>query len=85
MLEGQEPSDPRFPGLKMHPWSAISLNGGSSRGNAVSTIRSQVSLPLDFQKKISALVSPGTILVTTRESSNKSACSRGDFTIMKPE
>lgn len=85
MLEGEEPSDARFPGVKMHPWSVISLNGGSSQGNAVSSIRSQVSLPLDFQKKVSALVSPGTILVATRESSNKSTRSSGDFTIMKPE
>ena len=85
MLEGQEPSDPRFPGVTMHPWSVISLNGGSSQSNAVSTIRSQVSLPLDFQQKISALISPGTILVTTRESSNKSTRSSGDFTIMKPD
>ena len=85
MLEGQEPADPRFPGVTMHPWSAISLNGGSSSGNVVSTIRSQVSIPLDFQRKISALISPGTILVSTRESSNKSTRSSGDFTIMKPE
>jgi hypothetical protein len=85
MLEGREPADARFPGVTMHPWSVLSLDGGSSQGNAVGTMRSQLALPIDFQKKISGLISPGTILVATRESSNKSTRSSSDFTIMKPE
>jgi len=85
MLEGREPADPRFPGVTMNPWSIISLKGGASGGNVVSTMRSQVFLPLDFQRKISALISPGTILVATADSSNRSTRSGGDFTIMTPE
>jgi len=85
MLNGTEPSDARYPGLKMHPWSVLSLNGGNSNGNAVSTMRSQLHLPRDFQKKVNALLTPGSILVATRESSNKSTRSGSDFKIMTPQ
>lgn len=85
MLAGSEPSDPRFPGITMHPWSALSLNGGSSYGSAVATIRSQVHMPRDFQKKISGLLTPGSILVSTRESSNKNTRSSTGFEIMTPQ
>ena len=85
MLEGQEPNDPRFPGLKMHPWSVLSLDGGNSRGNAVSTLRSQIVLDEDFRKKVNRLITPGTILVTTRQSSNASTRSASGFEIMTPQ
>ena len=85
MLEGKEAADSRFPGVEMHPWSVISLDGGSAQGNAVNAIRSHVRLPNDFQKKVGGLLAPGTILVATRESSNKNTRSAAGFTIMKPE
>ena len=85
MLEGEEPSDSRFPGLKMSPWTTLSLDGGNARGNAVSTLRSQLSLPEDFRKKCNKALTPGTILVATSESSNKNTRSNGPMNIMTPE
>lgn len=85
MLEGREPDDPRFPGLTMHPWTAISLDGGNTSGNAVATLRSQIVLPDEFRKKINRALTPGTILVSTKRSSNANTRSGTDFTIMKPQ
>jgi hypothetical protein len=85
MLAGTEPADPRFPGLTMHPWSVLSLNGGNSTGNAVGTIRSLVHLPRDFQKKVGKMITPGSILVATNDSSNKSTRSGPGFEIMAPQ
>jgi len=85
MLEGSEPSDRRFPGLKMHPWTALSLGGGSGSRSAVETIRSQVRLPDDFRSKVNKLLTPGTILVTTNRSSNASTRSSRDFKIIDHE
>jgi hypothetical protein len=85
MLDGTEPADPRFPGLKMHPWSVLSLDGGDAGADAVSTMRSQIQLSDDFREKVNKLLTPGAILVSTRQSSNASTRSASDFTIMKPE
>ena len=84
MLEGKAPSDPQFPGLVMHPWSALSLSGGSGGGDAVETIRSQISLPSDFRQNINRMLTPGTILVATRETSNPSTRSAPGFEIIAP-
>lgn len=85
MLEGEEPADSRFPGLKMHPWTTLSLNGGNTRGNAVSTMRSQLSIPEDFRKKVNKILTPGTILLATKDSSNASTRSKGNMNIMTPQ
>lgn len=85
MLEGQEPNDPRYPGLKMHPWTTLSLDGGNARGNAVATMRSQLRLPEGFLKKFNQALTPGTILVATSESSNKNTRSSGSMNIMTPQ
>lgn len=85
MLEGQEPNDPRFPGVRMNPWTTLSLDGGNARGNAVASIRGDVSFPKDFQQKLSKTLTPGTILVATRESSNNSTRSSGTMNIMTPQ
>lgn len=85
MLEGREPDDPRFPGLRMHPWTALSLDGGNTRGDAVRTLRDQLSLPEDFRKDLNRVLTPGTILVATSESSNASTRSSGSMNIMTPE
>jgi hypothetical protein len=85
MLEGREANDPRYPGITMHPWSALSLSGGSGSRNAVEEIRSQVRLPDDFRKKVNKLLTPGTILVTTNRSSNASTRSSREFRIIDDE
>lgn len=85
MLEGSDPPDPRFPGLKMHPWTALSLDGGNTSGDVIETMRTQISLPEDFRKEINRAVVPGAILVATKQSSNNSTRSSRDFSIMKPE
>ncbi|MFV1996237.1 MAG: L,D-transpeptidase family protein [Verrucomicrobiales bacterium] len=85
MLEGSEPSDSRFPGVKMHPWSVLSIDGGNPGRDAVAAIRAQVDIPNSFQSKLSKTLTPGTILVATRESSNASTRSGTDFSILAPE
>ena len=85
LLDGEDPPDGRYPGLKMRPWTALSLDGGDTSGDVVSTLRSQVTLPKDFHKKINRALVPGTILLSTTQSSNASTRSGRDFTIMKPE
>ena len=84
-LEGTERPDSRFPGETMHPWSVLSLNGGNAGGNAVEAIRSQVRFPRNFRENLSSALTPGTILVATRQSSNASTRSARDFTIVAPE
>ncbi len=85
MLDGVEPRDPNFPGMEIHPWAVLSLDGGNAGADAVSSLRAGISLPLDFRKKVNKLITPGTILLATRESSNSATRSARDFTIMKPE
>ncbi|NWK55738.1 L,D-transpeptidase family protein [Verrucomicrobiaceae bacterium N1E253] len=64
-------------------WSALSLSGGSSRGNAVAAMRSDLRMPDEFARKIRPLVTPGTILVSTSKSSNKSTRSNRNFDIIR--
>ncbi len=85
MLDGTEPADPRFPGVEMRPWSVLSLDGGKTKGNPVEDVRNGFTMSPDFRKKISHLLTPGTILVTTNESSTLSTRSARDFTIMAPD
>jgi hypothetical protein len=85
MLEGIETPNPQFPGVTLRPWSVLSLGEGNPRGNAVDTIRSQVSIPDDIREKIARLLTPGTILVATRESSNASTRSGTGFEILAPD
>lgn len=85
MLDGTEPPDPNFPGVEIHPWAVLSLDGGDAGGDAITSLRSGIFLPLDFRKKVNRLLTPGTILLATRESSNSATRSARDFTIMKPE
>ncbi|MGI9244257.1 MAG: L,D-transpeptidase [Verrucomicrobiales bacterium] len=85
MLDGTDPPNPQYPGITMHPWTALTLSGGETRGDAVATLRSMIKLPGDFHKKINKIVAPGTILLATSQSSNSATRSGRDFTIMKPE
>jgi len=85
MLDGTEPPDARYPGVEMRPWSVLSLDGGVTRGNPVQEVRNGFNMDPDFRKKISRLLTPGTILVATNDSSTLSTRSARDFTIMAPE
>lgn len=64
-------------------WSALSLTGGSSHGNAVAAMRANIRMPDEFARKISPLVTPGTIMVSTSKSSNKSTRSSRNFDIIR--
>jgi hypothetical protein len=85
MLDGVEPRDPAMPGIDIRPWAVLSLDGGDAGGNAVAALRHELSLPDDFRKKVNKILTPGTILLATRESSNSATRSARDFTIMRPE
>ena len=84
MLEGQEPSDPRFPGLTMHPWTTLSLSGGEISGNVVQFMRDYIDLPPDFRKAVNQELKPGAILVATKESSTKNTRSQAPMAIGVP-
>lgn len=76
MLEGKDHTG-------KNAWSALSLSGGNSRGNAVAAMRSDIRMPDEFARKIRPLVTPGTILVSTSKSSNKSTRSSRNFDIIR--
>ena len=65
-----------------HAWTTLSINGGNTRGNAVSAMRADLRLPDEFSRKIKPLLQPGTIMLSTRESSNKTTRSGRDFKII---
>lgn len=67
----------------LNSWSALSLSGGSSHGNAVSTMRDNIRIPDEFVSKMSPLLKPGTILVSTGKSSNSSTRSNRNFSIIQ--
>jgi len=75
MLASKEPDG-------KNAWSVLSLNGGSSYGNAVATMRANIRVPDEFSRKVKSHLKPGTILVSTRESSNKSTRSSRNFKII---
>ena len=64
-------------------WSALSLNGGAAQGNAVAAMRSNIRMPDEFSRKVAPLLKPGTILVSTRKSSNKTTRSSRNFSIIQ--
>ena len=67
----------------LNAWSALSLNGGNSQGNAVSAIRSNMRVPDEFSRKLASTLQPGTILMTTRQTSNKTTRSSRNFNIVQ--
>jgi hypothetical protein len=66
-------------------WSVLSLNGGKVTGDPVGSISNNISFPSDFRAKTRNILTPGTILLATRESSNASTMSKRDFGIIQPE
>jgi hypothetical protein len=69
MLEGEEPADPKLPGITVHPWSVLSLSGGAVEGDIVTYMREHITLPSKFRRAVNAVLNPGTILLATKESS----------------
>ncbi len=76
MLEGKDNTG-------QNSWSALSLSGGTSHGNAVAAMRSSIRMPDEFARKVRPLITPGTIMVSTSKSSNKSTRSSRQFDIIR--
>ena len=66
-------------------WSVLSLNGGKVTGDPAGSIANNVNFPSEFKGKLRNILTPGTILLATRESSNASTMSKTDFGIIQPE
>ena len=71
MLEGEEPADPNLPGVTIHPWSVLSLEGGKVKGDIVTYMRDNFSLPPAFRDAANKVLTPGTIFLATKESSTE--------------
>ncbi|MCF6312487.1 MAG: L,D-transpeptidase [Verrucomicrobiales bacterium] len=76
MLEGQT-SPPN--------WTVLSLHGGKASRNAVGEMRGRIHISDDFRNKVISVMTPGTILLATSQSSTAATRSSRDFSIMKPE
>jgi len=66
-------------------WSVLSLSGGKVTGDPAGSIANNVSFPAEFRNKVRNILTPGTILLATRQSSNASTMSKTDFGILQPE
>lgn len=85
MLEGTEPgANSVVPGKPIRPWATISLEQELST-NVVEDFRRRLSIPADFARRLYGLAHPGSILVTTRDTSSTQTSSGRDFTIMRPQ
>jgi hypothetical protein len=71
MLDGEEPADPKLPGIHIHPWSVLSLSGDGVKGDIVKFMRETFSLPPEFRESVNKELHPGTILLATQESSTE--------------
>lgn len=66
-------------------WSVLSLNGGQVVGDPASSIANTVRFPAEFRRQTRGILTPGTILLATRQSSNANTVSSRDFGIIQPE
>lgn len=71
MLEGEEPADPKLPGVKIHPWSVLSLHGDPVQGSIIDYMRDNFSLPPAFRNAANKELTPGTIFLATKEASTE--------------
>jgi hypothetical protein len=71
MLDGEEPADPKLPGITIHPWSVLSLSGGAVEGDIVTYMRESFTLPPEFRVEVNKVLNPGTILLATKDSSTE--------------
>ncbi len=65
-----------------HAWTVLSITDQSAPGDSVSNLRSDLYIPHEFSKKIKPLLKPGTLLITTKDSSNKNTRSGRNFKII---
>ena len=84
MLEGEGTPDPKLPAVTIRPWSVLSLSGGAVKGDLVTYMRDNFSLPPEFRTAVNHHLTPGTILLATKESSTKETRS-GAMTIAAPD
>lgn len=83
MLEGTVAGENTIvPGRPIRPWATLALDGGSG---GVAELRSRLVIPGDFGKQIYELAKPGTIILSTPESTSAKTRSNPDFTIMSPQ
>lgn len=66
-------------------WSVLSLNGGKITGDPAGSIANNIKFPDNFRSKVRNILTPGTILLATRQSSNSSTMSKTNFGIIQPE
>ncbi|NWK55307.1 L,D-transpeptidase family protein [Verrucomicrobiaceae bacterium N1E253] len=85
MLEGESAPEPYLPGVKIHPWSVLSLTGGDAQTDAVARMRGRIRIPHAFRTSVQQIIRPGTILLATNESSTPQTRSSGEMAIMLPE
>lgn len=85
MLEGEDTPEPYLPGVTIHPWSVLSLTGGTAQKDAISRMRGRIRIPTNFRLAVQKLIHPGTILLATHESSTPKTRGSSDFAIMLPE
>ena len=85
MLDGEEEPDPKMPGITIHPWSVLSLSGGKVKGDIVRYMRDHFSLPAEFRKAVNGELTPGTLLLATKESSTEKTRSSGPMAIGVPD
>ena len=71
MPEGEEPANPKLPGVTIHPWSALTLSGDAVQGDIITYMREKFSLPASFRLAVNKVLTPGTILLATKESSTE--------------
>ena len=84
MLEGEQPPNPEFPGITIRPWSVLSISGEGIKGDVVTHMRENFSLPMEFRKAVNKVLTPGTILLATEESSTADTRS-GPMAITVPD
>lgn len=84
MLDGEKTADVKTPGRITHPWSVLSLSSGAVKGDIVTFMRDNFILPESFRAQVNTVLTPGTILLATKESSTKDTRS-GVMAIGVPE
>jgi hypothetical protein len=84
MLEGKEKPLAKYPGIDIHPWSILSLESGSVKGDIIAYMRDNFSLPTNFRAAVNQELTPGTIFLATKDSST-AATRSGPMAIGVPD
>tara|TARA_R110000850_G_scaffold16044_8_gene50055 strand:- start:1638 stop:2684 length:1047 start_codon:yes stop_codon:yes gene_type:complete len=83
VVEGQNPIVPDRP---MRPWSILTLDA-SERPSMypLNILRSRIRINPDFLRNVHDLLTPGTLMLVTKDSSNSDTRSDRGFVIMNPD